>query len=168
MGGQRAKVRLRQMVKEGLQRNIHQERLIRRLQALWERRPEEERGLFVQLLATEFGTSDIHIAESLQELQSAFSQPAGSGEREAVLLNIRSRLAPEYESLASQLAERPQGLRLLLDLRAEALRISHQSSTTSEARDTINSVRAFEANMRGLFEKWFAPGLLSLDRISWN
>lgn len=160
-------VRLRRLI-TGLRRELRQEKLLRRLQVLWERRPATERAAFVQLLATEFGTSDRDARAALDHCTAALALPAGSGEREDLMLEARACMAPEYERLAEGLAERPAGLRLLLDLRSAALLLVRRPQSAGLEECALPAVRAFERHLQSQFQQWFAPGLLAMERVSWE
>ena len=81
------RARLQRLVHRGLRREVRQDKLLRRLSALWERRSVEERSTFLRLLATEFGTGDEQLLAARTALDSAAAAPAGGedGAREAAL-----------------------------------------------------------------------------------
>jgi hypothetical protein len=154
--------RLRRLITQELRGAVHQEKLLRRLQALWERRPAAERETFLTYLATELGSSTDGAEEGLACTAQALGSASGSGERELLLLRARRLLAPEYERLAEGLAERAEGLRLLLDLRATALQLVRRGGGGGEAGGGGGPVRAFEAHLLQRFRQWFAPGMLAM------
>ena len=162
-GLNRTRTRLRRLIGHELRREVRQDKLLRRLQALWDRRPPEERAAFLHSLATEFGTSDEDAAAALHLVEEGAG--AAGAERAAALLEARRLLAPEYEQLAAGLAERPAGLRLLLDLRSATLKLLRQRDTAPAAAAAL---RPFEASLQAQLRAWFSPGLLALERVSWQ
>ena len=140
----RTRTRLRRLISHGLRREVRQDKLLRRLQALWDRRPAAERSAFLSALATEFGTPDDGVDSALALVEQARAAPDGSAARQAALLEARGLLAPEYEQLAVGLVERPAGLRLLLDLRSAALDLKRQRPQPPGAA----AVGAFEASLQ--------------------
>jgi hypothetical protein len=162
-GLNRTRTRLRRLIGHELRREVRQDKLLRRLQALWDRRPPEERAAFLHSLATEFGTSDEDAAAALHLVEEGAG--AAGAERAAALLEARRLLAPEYEQLAAGLAERPAGLRLLLDLRSATLKLLRQRDTAPAAAAAL---RPFEASLQAQLRAWFSPGLLAHARVSWQ
>jgi hypothetical protein len=147
----RTRTRLRRLIGHELRREVRQDKLLRRLQALWDRRPLSERAAFIRSLATEFGTRDEDVASALQLVREAAT--AGSEERATALLEARRLISHEYEHLATGLAERPAGLRLLLDLRSTTLGLLRQRPTP----DGVSALRPFEASLQTQLRAWFSP-----------
>ena len=148
----RTRTRLRRLIGHELRREVRQDKLLRRLQALWDRRPLSERAAFIRSLATEFGTRDEDVASALKLVREAAS--AGSEEERATaLLKARQLISPEYEHLAAGLAERPAGLRLLLDLRSTTLGLLRQRPPP----DRVSALRPFEASLQTQLRAWFSP-----------
>jgi hypothetical protein len=146
------RTRLRRLIGYELRREVRQEKLLRRLQALWDRRPLSERAAFIQSLATEFGTRDEDVASALQ-LVSAAAAADSEADRATALLEARRLISPEYEQLAAGLAETPAGLRLLLDLRSSTLDLLRQRP----APDEVAALRPFEASLQYKLRTWFSP-----------
>ena len=152
---QQTATRLRRLVGVSLQNGRQQDKLLRRLSALWERRPAAERGDFCRSLAA-FGTSDDAVAHAADLIEEARTLDAGA--REAALLEARAALKPAYEALAEGLAESAGGARLLLEIRVAALALARREPP----------VAALEAHLRAVLAARFAPCSLRLDRVSWT
>ncbi|KAK7230956.1 malonyl-CoA decarboxylase [Aureococcus anophagefferens] len=152
---QQTATRLRRLVGVSLQNGRQQDKLLRRLSALWERRPAAERGDFCRSLAA-FGTSDDAVARAADLIEEARTIDAGA--REAALLEARAALKPSYEALAEGLAESAGGARLLLEIRVAALALARREPP----------VAALEAHLRAVLAARFAPCSLRLDRVSWT
>ena len=76
---QQTATRLRRLVGVSLQNGRQQDKLLRRLSALWERRPAAERGDFCRSLAA-FGTSDDAVARAADLIEEARTLDAGARE----------------------------------------------------------------------------------------
>ena len=144
------RTRLRRLIGYELRREVRQDKLLRRLQALWDRRPLSERAAFIQSLAIEFGTRDEDVESALQ-LVSAAAAADSEADRATALLEARRLISPEYEQLAAELAETPAGLRLLLDLRSSTLDLLRQRP------DAVAALRPFEASLQCQLRTWFSP-----------
>ena len=157
-GAAAQKARLRRWVDKEMKKEIRQDKLIRRIHLLWALRDRRQKADFLRFLAAEFGAADHKLAAAAGHLAAA--EAAGGGAREASLLAAREAMVPEYERLAVALAELPQGMRLVLDMRAELLAVLRAGSDPSLA--------ALERHLQKLLRGWFAPAGLSVERCSWD
>ncbi|KAH8067040.1 malonyl-CoA decarboxylase [Aureococcus anophagefferens] len=98
---QQTATRLRRLVGVSLQNGRQQDKLLRRLSALWERRPAAERGDFAGA-SRPLGraTTPSRAADLIEEARTHIA-----GAREAALLEARAALKPSYEALAEGLAD---------------------------------------------------------------
>ena len=112
------------------------------------------RERFLRLLAREFGPDHAGIATAIGEWQAA-TDDAGFQRAEArlqdALLSPRRRLLTQFNDL-------PNGVKFLVDLRAELLPLAAADATLG----------ALDRDLRTLLTSWFDTGFLSLRRITWD
>lgn len=92
-------------------------------------------------------------------------------------------MKPHYEILFTQIQRLSNGKRFLVDLRSNLLDLlrknyaasappSSSSSTTppsaSLATNQLHHLRAMDANLKTLFQRWFTAPFMDLERITWN
>jgi malonyl-CoA decarboxylase len=118
-------------------------------------RAQEDKGkrAYLELLA-EVGGGD-----------GAFTKPlideflrASGPERQLAALRLRTALAERTLSGLRQFNLLDDGVKFLVDLRADAIRLASGSS----------ELRVVDEALLALFRDWFAPGNLELRRITWN
>ncbi|HJU17133.1 MAG TPA: malonyl-CoA decarboxylase [Stellaceae bacterium] len=114
--------------------------------------PGRER--FLQLLAREF---DIDRKE-VDRCCAALIEAKGPAERTAAEAALRTALEPPRIALLRQFNALPDGVKFLVDLRAELLSLG--------GRDPL--LRGLAEDLRRLFANWFDIGFLELKRISWE
>jgi malonyl-CoA decarboxylase len=76
----------------------------------------------------------------------------------AAKLRLRRALEAPRVRLLTQFSTIPDGVKFLVDMRAELLRMADGDATLA----------ALEADLRGLLASWFDIGFLELRRIDWN
>jgi malonyl-CoA decarboxylase len=79
-------------------------------------------------------------------------------ERAGAKAKLRRALEPPRLRLLTQFTTIPDGMKFLVDLRAELLRVMD--------RDPL--LAALENDLRGMLASWFDVGFLELRRIDWN
>ena len=79
-------------------------------------------------------------------------------ERAAAKTRLRRALEPPRVRLLTQFTTIPDGMKFLVDLRAEMLRLA----------DGDRRIAALETDLKGLLASWFDVGFLELRRIDWN
>lgn len=84
----------------------------------------------------------------------AATPEAASGAR----AQLRRALEPPRLKLLTQLTTIPDGVKFLVDLRTELLRLA----------ETEPSLAPLEADLKGLLASWFDVGFLELRRIDWS
>lgn len=114
--------------------------------------PGRER--FLQLLAREF---DVDRRE-VDRRCAALIEANGPVERTAAEAALREALEPPRITLLRQFNALPEGVKFLVDRRAEML--------SPGARDP--ALRALAEDLRRLLANWFDVGFLELRRISWE
>jgi malonyl-CoA decarboxylase len=113
----------------------------------------EGRLAFLRELAA-FDSDHAAIAEAAARLAAA-AEPAG---RTAATASLRRVLEPPRLRLLTQFTTIPDGVKFLVDLRADLLAL----------RDSDASLAALEADLRALLAAWFDIGFLDLRRIDWS
>jgi malonyl-CoA decarboxylase len=113
----------------------------------------EGRGRFLRILAEEFGTDPTRIDAAValwHAAEPAWKHDAEQGLRDA-LESPRVRLLRQFNAL-------PEGVKFLVDLRAEVLgRLKADPGMV-----------ALDADLRDLLAGWFDVGFLELRRITWR
>lgn len=112
------------------------------------------RERFLQLLASEFDVDHDEIRRRCEMLMEA-SEP---GERTAGERALRAALDPPRITLLRQFNALPEGVKFLVDRRAELLDL--------EERDPL--LRGLEDDLKRLLANWFDIGFLELQRITWE
>ena len=80
------------------------------------------------------GRLGTQLAEAEAHLARARGLAAGGGGRELALLAARAAMVPENARLMASLAELPQGMRLVLSMRAELLEMARKRQVAHDAR----------------------------------
>ncbi|CAA7626891.1 malonyl-CoA decarboxylase [Magnetospirillum sp. SS-4] len=111
------------------------------------------RARFLRLLAGEFGPEPSAVDQAVRGLAEADS--ADRPKAEAIL---RAALEPPRLRLLTQFNALPEGVKFLVDMRAELMRLAAGDS----------DLAALEADLRGLLASWFDVGFLVLERITWR
>jgi malonyl-CoA decarboxylase len=109
---------------------------------------------FLHLLATEFGPRPQDVEAAIKAYEAAHEAPARQAAERALrcsLVSPRSKLLAQFNSL-------PNGIKFLVDLRAEL----------RAGLDDDPSLRLLDADLRDLLSGWFDIGFLKLERITWR
>ncbi len=114
----------------------------------------EGRERFLRLLAAEFDVDGATVDAAAARLGEAGS-PAG---RRAAEDDLRRALQPPRVTLLTQFNALPEGVKFLVDMRAELLRL----------RGADTALDALEADLKRLLASWFDVGFLELRRITWD
>ncbi|PIW29132.1 MAG: malonyl-CoA decarboxylase [Rhodospirillales bacterium CG15_BIG_FIL_POST_REV_8_21_14_020_66_15] len=112
------------------------------------------REKFLRLMATNFGTDAKAVDAAIASYQSAKSD----GERLEAQLEMQNSLQAPWRRLLTQFNALPDGVKFLVDLRAELLPLAK-----SDAR-----LKAMEHDLRDLLASWFDVDFLELRRIAWD
>ncbi len=112
------------------------------------------RNRFLTLLAEEFGLDRAQVALAVEALQKA----DGEESRRRAERRLREALVPSWRRLLTRFNALPEGVKFLVDLRAELLPMS---KTSPELAD-------LDADLRDLLAAWFDVGLLELRQITWE
>ncbi|SDB17084.1 malonyl-CoA decarboxylase [Belnapia rosea] len=108
---------------------------------------------FLRTLAG-FDSDDAATRKAMERVLAA-AEPT---ERASAKAKLRRALEPPRLRLLTQFTTIPDGMKFLVDLRGELLRVM----------DSDPVLGALESDLRGLLASWFDVGFLELRRIDWN
>jgi malonyl-CoA decarboxylase len=112
------------------------------------------RERFLRLLAEEFDTDHAVVDDCCKLVAAAIDPPARAAAERA----LRVALTPPRVTLLRQFNALPEGVKFLVDRRAELLEVSRG--------DPI--LRGLADDLRDLLANWFDIGFLELRRIAWD
>lgn len=112
------------------------------------------RAAFLRIVATEFGPDPQAVDTAHRAYQAAIGGP-GQWDAESAL---RAALRSSRLRILTQFNALPQGVKFLVDLRADLLRfIEHDPA-----------LRSLDRELESRLSAWFDVGFLELQRITWN
>lgn len=114
---------------------------------------EQGRIRFLSFLSENYAIDETRVNEMIEDWQNS------QGEARLSCANaLRDALEPARMKLLTQFNELPEGVKFLVDMRAEllALRKSHPE------------LKPLENDLKRLLTSWFDVGLLQLERITWQ
>ena len=109
---------------------------------------------FLRLIAHEFGPKPATVARAHEQWQATIGTPAqwdAEAGLRAALRSDRTRILTNFNAL-------PQGVKFLVDLRADLLRYLEQDP----------QLAALDRELEARLAAWFDVGFLELQRITWN
>jgi len=109
---------------------------------------------FLRLLVDDFGVDDSALDQATEVMRTA----EGPDSRRDAARNLKRALIPARVKLLTQFNGLPEGIKFLVDLRAEV------RDALAEAPD----LAPLDTDMRELLGAWFDVGLLRLERITWQ
>jgi malonyl-CoA decarboxylase len=112
------------------------------------------RERFLRLLAEEFDTDH----DAVERCCAALAAVGDMAERSAAERALRSALLPPRVTLLRQFNALPEGVKFLVDRRAELI--------ATAGRDPL--LRGLADDLRDLLANWFDIGFLELKRITWD
>lgn len=112
------------------------------------------RERFLRILAVEFDCDRATVDAAVAQLNTA-TEP---DERRRAEARLRRALDPPRRRLLTQFNALPEGVKFLVDMRAELLELSADDP----------SLAALESDLKGLLAAWFDIGFLELKRIGWD
>ena len=115
---------------------------------------QEGRRRFLALLAQKFDTDIGEVNAAMAVVSSAEDRVA----RKAAEVKLRDALRPPYSRLLTQFNDLPEGVKFLVDLRAELI-------TFAKDDPDLNDL---QTDLRRLLASWFDIGFLELRQITWN
>ncbi|MBW7848958.1 MAG: malonyl-CoA decarboxylase [Rhodospirillales bacterium] len=114
----------------------------------------EGRARFLGILADEFDTD----AEAVDAAMARVVAATARGDRQAAERELRQALEAPRVRLLTQFNALPEGVKFLVDMRAELIRLARQ-----DAR-----LQGLEGDLKALLAGWFDVGFLELRRITWR
>ncbi len=111
------------------------------------------RERFLKVLAEDFDVDDEAV-----EQQLAVVGEVEPHERSAAYASLRRALEPGRTRLLTQFNGLPEGVKFLVDLRADLSRLTRKNT----------AFRALDGDLRQLLTSWFDIGFLELQRIKWD
>src|SRR5437868_1655410 len=112
------------------------------------------RERFLRLLAEEFDTDHAVVDDCCALVAAAADQPARAAAERA----LRTALLPPRVTLLRQFNALPEGVKFLVDRRAELIAITNGDY----------ALRGLADDLRDLLANWFDIGFLELQRITWD
>jgi malonyl-CoA decarboxylase len=114
--------------------------------------PEQRRDAWL-LMSEQFGPDP----KKVQSAREQFEAAHGTAEEGTAEIRMRRALVSPRTRLLQRFAAFPEGMRFLVDLRAELL--AHRKD---------KRLLALDAELETLFSTWFDVGFLELRRLSWD
>jgi malonyl-CoA decarboxylase len=115
---------------------------------------EAGRGRFLSLLARSFATDEAAVAVAAR----AYLEAGDDGARVKAAQALREALVPRSTRLLTQFTTLPDGVKFLVDLRADVM----------ERAGGDAALAALDAELKRLLASWFDVGFLDLRRITWS
>jgi malonyl-CoA decarboxylase len=116
----------------------------------------EGRRSFLALLADEFDVDYERVRAAGRAIENAAE--GEKAERRAALRDLRLATEAPRLRLLTQFNALPEGVKFLVDMRAELLRFSREEP----------GLRVVEEDLKSLLAAWFDIGFLELKRITWD
>lgn len=152
---QRAQVRQQlQECAEGVGGEVSTRQRAARLAETYLALDDEGRREFLRLIAVEFGPDPVAVAAAHAAYQAAVGSAAQCDAEAGLRLAVRSarlRILTQFNAI-------PQGVKFLVDLRADLLRYL----------DNDPQLAALDRELEARLGAWFDVGFLELQRITWN
>ncbi|XP_072926420.1 malonyl-CoA decarboxylase, mitochondrial [Hemitrygon akajei] len=120
----------------------------------------EQRPDFLTKLTAEYGVEHGRVGELCGRLAEAQSRDLGA------LLQaeerLRNALTPRYSVLISRIGRLEDGVKFIVDLRADVLRYLKMKPADSPHIKEMNGI------LKTLLSNWFSTGFLKLERVTWQ
>lgn len=113
-----------------------------------------DRKMFLRILADEFGLDTSRVAGAAKKLLGAQTDTA----KDAAIADLRAGLVAPRVQLLTQFNALPDGVKFLVDMRAEVLAHARKEPLFRGLLDDLTS----------LLTSWFDIGFLELRRITWD
>lgn len=112
------------------------------------------RRRFLDILAEEFGVDEAALTAAITQYQAA----EDSEDKLTAGVALRKTSVPHRVRLLTQFNALPEGVKFLVDLRADLLAFA----------DKTPALRGLDADLRELLTSWFDVGFLDLYQITWD
>lgn len=117
-------------------------------------RDDKGRALFLKVLAQDFACD----LEAVREKVAEFEKATDSWEEQRAAEALRQATMPPRLKLLTQLNALPEGVKFLVNLRADLLKMKNESQP----------LKGLDRDLRELLVSWFDPGFLDLAPITWD
>jgi malonyl-CoA decarboxylase len=114
----------------------------------------EGREAFLRIMAKDFAADETRVEAAIE----AFQDASGEAARLKALRGLNQAALPPRLRLLTQFNALPEGVKFLVDLRADLLAI----------RDSDPAVKAMDSDLQGLLTSWFDTGFLDLRQVTWD
>jgi malonyl-CoA decarboxylase len=114
----------------------------------------EGRERFLKLMAKDFDIDHVAVGAACQRLAHA----RGEDEKRRIERALRQALEPPRVRLLTQFNALPSGVKFLVDMRAELMKLAHHDE----------ALGALDSDLRTLLANWFDEGFLEIRRITWD
>ncbi|WP_371322822.1 malonyl-CoA decarboxylase family protein [Dechloromonas sp. ZY10] len=121
---------------------------------------DEGRQQFLKLISLEFGPDPAKVAAAHERYQAA----VGSADQWKAEAALRGAMRSSRIRILTQFNAIPQGVKFLVDLRADLLRYLEGSKGSGGDKELAVLDRELESRLGA----WFDVGFLELQRITWN
>ncbi|XP_069494771.1 malonyl-CoA decarboxylase, mitochondrial [Ambystoma mexicanum] len=118
------------------------------------------RSGLLRTLAVDFGRDHSRVAELCAAVLQV--QDRGAAAMLQAEDRLRHQLCPRYRLLFAHLSTAPDGVKFLLDLRADLLQSLEPAASEGPELREMNGV------LKSMFSEWFSVGFLNLERITWQ
>jgi malonyl-CoA decarboxylase len=108
---------------------------------------------FLSLMADNYSVDETRLTQAIESWLAA-----EAGQRIVLEAELRNALEPPRMKLLTQFNELPQGVKFLVDMRAELLRLRREHP----------KLVPLEADLKRLLSAWFDVGLLQMEEINWR
>jgi malonyl-CoA decarboxylase len=122
----------------------------------------EGRYGFLTMLARDFDVDRAAVDEAIRAFQTA-EDPAARSRAERAL---RRALEPPRVRLLTQFNGLPEGVKFLVDLRAELIGMTRATKDGDTEAESL--LRALEDDLKNLLRTWFDVGFLEMRQITWD
>ena len=116
---------------------------------------DDGKRAFLQVLANGFAADEAALEKAMTAVREAAGDPVA---RQKAERRLRQAMTPPRQKLLTQFTALPQGVKFLVDMRADALRF----------RKEAPELAIVDADLEDLFVAWFDVGFLELQRITWS
>ena len=115
---------------------------------------DEGRQHFLKLIALEFGPDP----QKVEKAHAAYQQAVGTAEQWKAEAALRGAMRSSRIRILTQFNAMPQGVKFLVDLRADLLRYLENDK----------ELAVLDRELESRLSAWFDVGFLELQRITWN
>jgi malonyl-CoA decarboxylase len=122
---------------------------------------------FLRILAEDFGVD----AQQVNYFASAILSEDSAQSLADLHQKMRKALRPSALELLTKFNSIPSGVKFLVDMRADLLRLADRTDPKINGlnkSNELNELNELDQNLKGLLRSWFDVGFLDLIRMSWS